>query len=91
MHLMFFLGYPISSNAEDFDISLSANITFCPQSYPVQCVQVGIRGDDIVEGTEQFSVVFSSDDNRTLIIDNTTIISIIDDDGNITMSCVRLT
>ena len=76
------LGQSISSFADQCNIDLSTNVTFCPGSDPVQCVSVGIRGDDIVEGTEQFAVVFSSDDGHVVITDNTTIVSVIDDDGN---------
>ena len=47
----------------------------------IQCVSVTIRGDDIIEDTESFTVTFLSDDERDEIVNASTVVSIVDDDG----------
>ena len=47
----------------------------------VQCVEITIRGDNVVEGVEAFDITFSSDDPRDQITSNTTTVLIMDDDG----------
>lgn len=56
-------------------------IDFSSTREAIQCVTITVRGDDIVEGAESFTVTFSSDDERDVIESPTTTVTIIDDDG----------
>lgn len=56
-------------------------IQFSSSMDATQCVSVNIRGDNLVEGNEEFRVTFSSDNERDEIVENTTVVTIIDDDG----------
>lgn len=44
-------------------------------------MDVTIRGDNIVEGVESFMILFSSEDERDVLLYDNTTVSIIDDDG----------
>lgn len=71
----------VSDTAEMCNTTATRSVVFDNTSDIVQCVSVGIRGDTIVEETETFDVVFFSNDQGAFISENTTTVSIIDNDG----------
>ena len=74
----------------DCDGNFTRYISFSGSSDTTQCVTLSIRGDDLVEDTEMFVVVFSSDDERDYIQENSTTVTILDDDGMMQLSQERV-
>jgi len=71
-----------ASTADMCNATATTAITFDPMMLsPIQCASIGIRGDNIVEDTETFDVVFTTTQDRVRIVDDTTTVTIIDDDG----------
>lgn len=66
--------------AEDFD-AVAEEVTFTPGANQSYCFDVRVQPDKIVERTEQFSLLLSSNSERVTIAPNRVQFTIIDEDG----------
>ena len=71
----------VTTEANDCTGTFNSTVTFSSTRDARQCVSIYIRGDDVVEEDESFSVTFSSVDERDVINAATTYVTIVDDDG----------
>ena len=71
----------VNMESIDFAGNFSSTIIFSDSSNPLQCVTINLHGDDIFEGERSFLVIFSSTNQRDVIMSDTTLVTIVDDDG----------
>ncbi len=79
--MLFIAAIAVSTEATDYADSFTRTITFSAKSNSIQCVDINIRGDDVVEGEESFLVTFSSENAPDVIVGRNSTVTIEDDDG----------
>ena len=72
---------PSLNAAGDDYMAVSDSLTFGPSSPTKQCVSITLLDDDYLEENETFSVSASTADSAVDIVSDTTVVTIVDNDG----------
>ena len=71
---------------DDF-ISTNTQLSYEPDGIPVQCVNISIVGDSILENNEFFLVNLTTEDSAVILSPSKATINIINDDSKLTCCC----
>ena len=80
-----FLNHPLavslSADGDDYEGNFTQALLFSSTRNTTRCASINISGDSLVEDEEMFAVIFTSNDGRIEIVNDSITVMIVDDDG----------